>query len=82
MEGEVEEDNDQLTICSDLSAFSLMSIIFANNCWIACWASSSAWYKKKNILSKVAEQVIKGRELYHAITNVVGILNGFGDWYA
>ena len=35
--------------------------------------------RKKNILSKVAEQVIKGRELCHAITNVVGILNGFGD---
>ena len=43
-----------LTICSDLSAFALMSIIFANNCWIACWASSSAWQQNqpKNVTAQ------------------------------
>lgn len=32
----------KLTICSDFSALSLISLILPKSCWIAFWASSSA----------------------------------------
>lgn len=37
-----------LTICSDFSALSLISLILPKSCWIAFWASSRAW-KRNNV---------------------------------
>lgn len=36
-----------LTICSDFSALSLISLILPKSCWMAFWASSRAWKGNK-----------------------------------
>lgn len=36
-----------LTICSDFSALSLISLILPKSCWMAFWASSRAWKRNK-----------------------------------
>lgn len=50
-----------LTICSDFSALSLMSLILPKSCWMAFCASSSAWKRRqRSKMTAVAVQIAVG----------------------
>lgn len=55
-----------LTICSDFSALSLMSLILPKSCWMAFCASSSAWKRRqRSKMTQTAPQQHRRSPLAH-----------------